>query len=152
MWHNRFATAASKVTNPLMMRGHIDMLRDKGLGNYHVLLSELSHDPGMIYWLDQQTNHDGAINENYGRELLELFSMGRGNYTEDDVQAAAHASPAGPSSRPSRAIRTVGTSPGFVFRGDDHDAGKSRSSARRPNSAATKSSTSWSASLRRART
>ena len=76
MWHNRFATAASKVTNPLMMRGHINMLRDKGLGSYHTLLSELSHDPGMIYWLDQQTNHDEAINENYGRELLEVVQHG----------------------------------------------------------------------------
>ena len=91
MWHNRFATAASKVTNPLMLRHHLEMLQDGGLGNFKVILSDLSHDPGMIYWLDQQTSHDGAINENYGRELLELFSMGRGNYTEDDVQAAAHA-------------------------------------------------------------
>ena len=124
MWHNRFATAASKVTNPLMIRGHINMLRDKGLGNYHVLLDELSHDPGMIYWLDQQTNHDGEINENYGRELLELFSMGRGNYTEDDVQAAAHAFTGWTIKQTIPRYPNGWYESGFVFRNDDHDSGE----------------------------
>ena len=55
------------------------------------LLVELSKDPAMIVWLDNQENHNGAINENYGRELLELFSMGVGNYSEDDIKEAARA-------------------------------------------------------------
>ncbi len=121
MWHNRFATAASKVTNPLMIRNHVDMLRDKGMGNFHVLLDELSHDPGMIYWLDQQTNHDGAINENYGRELLELFSMGRGNYTEDDVQAAAHAFTGWTIQQTIPRYPNGWYESDFAFRKDDHD-------------------------------
>ncbi len=120
MWHNRFATAASKVTNPLMMRNHLEMLRDKGLGNFHVLLAELSRDPAMIYWLDQQTNHHGAINENYGRELLELFSMGRGNYTEDDVQAAAHAFTGWTIKQTIPRYPNGWYESGYVFRPDDH--------------------------------
>ena len=60
----------------------IDLFRRSGLGNFRQLLVELSQDPAMIIWLDNNDNHKGAINENYGRELLELFSMGIGNYTE----------------------------------------------------------------------
>ena len=90
MWHARFATATSK-SQPLMIKRHLEMLQDGGMGNFKKIIYDLSHDPAMIYWLDQQTNHKYEINENYGRELLELFTMGRGNYTEDDVQASAHA-------------------------------------------------------------
>ena len=121
MWHNRFATAASKLTNPFMLRHHLEMLQDGGLGNFHVILSDLSHDPGMIYWLDQQTNHDGAVNENYGRELLELFSMGRGNYTEDDVQAAAHAFTGWTIEQTIPRYPNGWYESRYVFRDDDHD-------------------------------
>ncbi len=62
-----------------------------GLGSFQELLVELSRDPAMIYWLDNCQSRGGAPNENYGRELLELFSMGIGNYVEDDVKAAARA-------------------------------------------------------------
>ena len=62
-----------------------------GLGDFRTLLLELSRDPAMIFWLDNKDNHKDAPNENYGRELLELFSMGIGNYTEDDVKACARA-------------------------------------------------------------
>lgn len=91
MWHGIFATGAAKVVNPPTMAAHYEMLRDHGLGNFRNLLQRLSRDPAMLYWLDQQTNHGSAVNENYGRELLELFSMGRGSYTEDDVRACARA-------------------------------------------------------------
>lgn len=90
-WHGLFATAVSKVTNNPMMRNQHFMLRENGLGNFRVILQQLARDPAMLYWLDQQQNHAVAVNENWGRELLELFSMGRGNYTEDDVKAAARA-------------------------------------------------------------
>ena len=56
------------------------------MGSLDNLLVELSKDPAMIVWLDNQDNHSGAINENYGRELLELFSMGVGNYSEEDIK------------------------------------------------------------------
>ena len=61
------------------------------MGSFHRVLVEISKDPAMIFWLDNKDNHKGAVNENYGRELLELFSMGVGNYTEDDVRQASHA-------------------------------------------------------------
>ena len=90
-WHGLFATAVSKVTNNPMMRDQFELFRDHGLANFRTILQKLARDPAMIYWLDQQQNHATAVNENWGRELLELFSMGRGNYTEDDVRAAARA-------------------------------------------------------------
>lgn len=67
------------------------MFRRHGLGNFRELVIELSRDPAMIYWLDNCQSTGQAPNENYGRELLELFSMGIGNYLEDDVKAAARA-------------------------------------------------------------
>lgn len=91
MWHGIFATGAVKVTINTWMAKQIDMFRDNGLGNFSVLLKNLASDPAMIYWLDNQTNHADAPNENWGRELLELFSMGVGNYSEDDVKQAARA-------------------------------------------------------------
>lgn len=121
MWHARFATAASKVTNPLMLRHHLEMLQDGGMGNFKTILSDLSHDPGMIYWLDQQTNHNGEINENYGRELLELFSMGRGNYTEDDVQASAHAFTGWTIEQTIPRYPNGWYESRYVFRDEDHD-------------------------------
>ena len=67
------------------------MLRRHGLGSFRDLLVELAKNPAMIFWLDNNGNHRGAINENWGRELLELFSMGVGNYSEDDIKEASRA-------------------------------------------------------------
>src|SRR5437773_11430829 len=72
------------------------MLRELGMGSYRDLLVALAKNPAMIYWLDNCDNHAHAINENWGRELLELFSMGVGmdghpNYSEEDVKVAARA-------------------------------------------------------------
>lgn len=123
-WHNRFATGASKSNVNLMMRAQLEMLRDHGMGNFRTLLQKLSRDPAMIWWLDQQANHDGAINENYGRELLELFSMGRGNYSEDDVQAAAHAFTGWTIDQSIPRYPNGWWDFSFVFRQDDHDHGE----------------------------
>ncbi len=90
-WHGLFATAYEKVENGRATAAQIEMFRRHCLGNFRTLLLELSRDPAMIIWLDNNTNHRGAPNENYGRELLELFSMGVGNYTEDDVKECARA-------------------------------------------------------------
>ena len=62
-----------------------------GLGKFRDILLELAQNPAMIFWLDNNGNHRGAINENWGRELLELFSMGVGNYSEDDIKEASRA-------------------------------------------------------------
>ena len=90
-WHGLFATAYSKTNNSRSILNQFEMFRRMGLGSFKDLLAELSRDPAMIFWLDNNDNHDGAVNENYGRELLELFAMGVGNYTEQDVKEAARA-------------------------------------------------------------
>jgi uncharacterized protein (DUF1800 family) len=90
-WHHVFATGNSKVDNYDQLLEQIDMFREKGMGNYRELLVALAQNPAMIYWLDNQENHKRAVNENWGRELLELFSMGQGNYTEKDVREASRA-------------------------------------------------------------
>ena len=90
-WHGLFATSDTKVFQEKSMLSQLDMFRRLGLGDFRTLLVELSRDPAMIFWLDNQDNHLQAINENYGRELLELFSMGVGNYTEDDIKECARA-------------------------------------------------------------
>ncbi len=90
-WHGHFAVANAKVANPHAMHNHLALLREHGLGSYRDLLLAVSKDPAMLIWLDGNTNRKGAPNENYGRELLELFTLGVGNYEEADVAAAARA-------------------------------------------------------------
>jgi hypothetical protein len=90
-WHQVFATGNSKVDNPPELLEQISMFRRHGLGSFRDLLVELAKNPAMIYWLDNSGNHREAINENWGRELLELFSMGVGNYSEDDIKEASRA-------------------------------------------------------------
>ena len=120
-WHNRFATGIAKANVNLMMRAHLEMLRDHGMGSFKTLLRKLSRDPAMIWWLDQQTNHAGAVNENYGRELLELFSMGRGNYSEDDVLSAARAFTGWTHDQSIPRYPNGWWDFSFVFRDEDHD-------------------------------
>ena len=84
-WHHVFATGNSKVDNCDQLLAQINMFRRRGMGSYRELLVELAKNPAMIFWLDNNQNHKDQPNENWGRELLELFSMGVGNYTEQDV-------------------------------------------------------------------
>ena len=88
-WHGMFATGVSKVDNYDEIMDMLDMFREKGMGSYREILLEVAKSPAMIYWLDNNENHAYAVNENWGRELLELFSMGVGNYTETDVREAS---------------------------------------------------------------
>ncbi len=90
-WHQVFATGVSKVDHYDEITRMVAMFREKGMGSYKELITELAQNPAMIYWLDNCENHAGAVNENWGRELLELFSMGVGNYTEVDVREASRA-------------------------------------------------------------
>ena len=87
--HHVFATGFAKVAHALAMNDQIDLFRRIGLSNIREILLELSMNPAMINWLDNNENIKGEPNENYGRELLELFSMGVGNYTEDDIKNCA---------------------------------------------------------------
>ncbi|MBM3223378.1 MAG: DUF1800 domain-containing protein [Candidatus Tectomicrobia bacterium] len=90
-WHQVFATGVSKVDHYDDVMDMIVKFREKGMGDYRELLIEMAKDPAMIYWLDNCENHATAVNENWGRELLELFSMGVGNYTETDVRECSRA-------------------------------------------------------------
>jgi uncharacterized protein (DUF1800 family) len=95
-WHGILCTGHAKCENPRQQSLEIDMFRRYGLGRYADLLLQLAQDPAMVFYLDNCMSHKDAINENWGRELLELFSMGVGkdgspNYTEDDVKEAARA-------------------------------------------------------------
>ena len=67
------------------------LLRKHALGNYGLMLREIAKDPAMLVYLDGYKNIDGALNENFSRELLELFTVGRGQYQERDVKEAARA-------------------------------------------------------------
>jgi len=89
-WHNHFATAVSK-SPPEMMAQQIDLFRMQGLGNFRTLLASVTRDPAMLVWLDNRYNTKQHPNENYAREVMELFTLGLGNYTEDDVREGARA-------------------------------------------------------------
>jgi uncharacterized protein (DUF1800 family) len=95
-WHMIFCAGHSKIDSGEEMGRMIAMFREHGMGNFRDLLMRLSTSPAMMYYLDNTESHRVALNENYGRELLELFSLGVGkdeafNYTEDDVKACARA-------------------------------------------------------------
>ncbi|MFN4261686.1 MAG: DUF1800 domain-containing protein [Gemmataceae bacterium] len=90
-WHNHFATSIVKVQSAALMFTQNQTLYDHALGKFQPLLLAMSKDPAMLIWLDSNSNVKGKPNENYAREVMELFSLGVGNYTEKDVQEAARA-------------------------------------------------------------
>ncbi|MCH7712494.1 MAG: DUF1800 domain-containing protein [Chloroflexi bacterium] len=95
-WHMIFCAGHSKIDSGQEMGIMIQMFRDYGMGSFRDLLMQLCLSPGMMYYLDNSESHKINLNENYGRELLELFSLGVGmdegfNYSEDDVKACARA-------------------------------------------------------------
>src|SRR5205807_8705989 len=89
--HNHFATSNAKVENAGHMYGQYRLLRKHALGSFARLLQEMSLDPAMMVWLDTRDSKKGNPNENYARELMELFSLGIGHYTEQDIREAARA-------------------------------------------------------------
>lgn len=90
-WHDHFATSHAKVNRLPLMVQQIETLRQHSLGYFGELLQAMTRDPAMLIWLDSNTNRRGAPNENYAREIFELFSLGEGHYTERDIQEAARA-------------------------------------------------------------
>ena len=111
-WHNHFATSLIKVQDPTLMFRQNCLLREHALGRFGPMLQAVSRDGAMLVWLDSNSNVKGRPNENYARELLELFSLGIGNYAERDVREAARAF---------TGWRTDGS--GFAFNPRDHDCG-----------------------------
>ena len=90
-WHDHFATSVAKVRRMQWMYAQNELFRSHAGSKFGPFLKAVGRDPAMIVWLDSNSNIKGEPNENYGRELLELFSLGVGNYTEKDIQEAARA-------------------------------------------------------------
>jgi uncharacterized protein (DUF1800 family) len=112
-WHTHFATASSKVRGADVMLQQIQLFRDNAVGNFESLLQQVTRDPAMLIWLDNNQNRKGRPNENYAREVMELFTVGIGNYTDADVKEAARAFTGYTSNRAGQ----------FVFNPDQHDDG-----------------------------
>jgi len=91
MWHDHFATSDDKVGDPRLMHGQNRLFRELGLGDFRVLCRAVAKDPAMLLWLDGDLNRAGHPNENFAREVMELFVLGIGNYTEEDILEAARA-------------------------------------------------------------
>ena len=122
-WHHVFATGNDKVTKATEMGAQIELFRQQGMAGYRELLIELAKSPAMIYWLDNHDNHKRSPNENWGRELLELFSLGVGHYTEEDVFECARAFTGWTMT--DKVLTPWGHVPWtFVFRAEDHDNGE----------------------------
>jgi uncharacterized protein (DUF1800 family) len=90
-WHNHFATSLAKVQNARLMLGQYHTLHEHALTSFRGLLHAISFDPAMMIWLDTHLSKKGQPNENYARELMELFSLGIGHYSEADIREAARA-------------------------------------------------------------
>ncbi|UJF34334.1 DUF1800 domain-containing protein [Paenibacillus hexagrammi] len=88
-WHSHFATSIGKVHLPPLMLRQNELFRRYALGSFRDLLNEIGTDPAMMMWLDVGQNRKGSPNENYAREVMELFTLGRGCYSEQDVKEAA---------------------------------------------------------------
>lgn len=90
-WHNHFAVSAQKVEFGPLMCSYVEALREHAAGHFPTLLEVASTTPAMLRWLDTDASVKGHPNENFARELMELFTMGIGNYAETDVKEAARA-------------------------------------------------------------
>jgi uncharacterized protein (DUF1800 family) len=90
-WHNHFVSSLEKVRSPKLMLDQNALLRRHALGRFDALLHAVGKDPAMVVYLDSATNRKGSPNENFAREVMELFTLGEGNYSEQDVKEAARA-------------------------------------------------------------
>lgn len=111
-WHGHFATSDRKVGSPARMLGQLRTIEAHARGPFDAMLRAISRDPAMIVWLDGDDNAKGRPNENYARELFELFTLGVGHYTERDVLEGARAFTGWHQRRGA-----------FVFRRRSHDDG-----------------------------
>ncbi len=124
-WHQVFATGNAKVDSYAHMLRQIALFRRHGMGNFRDFLVELAKNPAMIFWLDNNENHKHAVNENWGRELLELFSIGVGNYTEEDVREDSRAFTGWTmAAKIPRLPYSLGFHWRFEYKPEDHDEGE----------------------------
>ncbi len=139
-WHQHFATAYSKIANAVGGRagdaddgrqtirtsrglpGQIELFRELALPNFRDLLFEVARDPAMLFWLDGRLNTRARPQENFAREVMELFTIGVGQFTESDVYAGARVFTGWNLQRIGEA-RDPGTFYQFVYNGAQHDTG-----------------------------
>jgi uncharacterized protein (DUF1800 family) len=114
LWHNHFVSAQPKVRVTRLMYRQNATLREHALGSFAALLHAIARDPAMVIYLDGAQNRRGAPNENFAREVMELFTLGEGHYEEQDVKEAARAFTG------TSLVRETGQ---FVFRPGLHDGG-----------------------------
>jgi uncharacterized protein (DUF1800 family) len=114
-WHNHFTSSLNKTRYPGALYWQNDLFRSHAFGNFATLLKAVARDPAMLLYLDGVRNVSRQPNENFARELLELFTLGEGHYSEDDIKAAARAFTGWGIDR---------TSGRFAFREQDHDNGE----------------------------
>ncbi len=123
-WHHLFPTSSGKSSDPPSSNVQIETFRRIALSDFQTILLELARDPAMIYFLDNCENHNGEPNENWGRELLELFSMGVGNYTENDIKEASRAFTGWTFTQPIPLDPYARYPSEFLYLEDDHDDGE----------------------------
>src|SRR5918992_1012524 len=123
-WHNHFVSSVRKVRSPQLVHRQNALLRRHALGNFGAMLHEVARDPVMVIYLDSASNRKGQPNENFAREVMELFTLGEGHYTEQDVKEAARAF-TGWSVDPDTGA--------FLFRSAQHDDGMKTVLARTGN-------------------
>ncbi|MCU0752514.1 MAG: DUF1800 domain-containing protein [Akkermansiaceae bacterium] len=90
-WHDHFATSIQKVKQPALMLKQNELFRSHALGSFKDLTQAILLDPAMMLYLDTRSSRKGMPNENFAREVMELFTLGEGNYTEQDIREAARA-------------------------------------------------------------
>jgi uncharacterized protein (DUF1800 family) len=90
-WHDHFATSIQKVNQPVLLMKQNELFREHAFGNFRDLTQKIVRDPAMMLYLDTQRSSKSMPNENFAREVMELFTLGEGNYTEEDVKQAARA-------------------------------------------------------------
>ncbi len=123
-WHHVFATSVGKSEHGPSSNTQIDLFRRNAVADMRTILVDLAKDPAMIHWLDNCENHRDQPNENWGRELLELFPMGVGNYIEQDIKMASRAFTGWTFIQP-LPLDPYGRFPSeFLYREDDHDDGE----------------------------
>src|SRR5262245_5518123 len=139
VWHQHFATAYSKIAgefspadasrlmaakpseDPAGQRGQIELFRQHALDRFETLLVEVAKDPAMLVWLDGRLNRKGTPQENFGRELMELFTVGVGFHTEQDVYAAARVFTGWNLRRTNRGGQDGTASYEFIYNANQHD-------------------------------
>lgn len=122
-WHDHFATSFDKVEDAKLMWDQHKVLRNRGLGQFRNLLEGVSFGSAMLIYLDNETNVAGAEQENWARELMELFTVGNGRFTEEDVVSMARAW-TGHNTVGRTAANNWTYDPSYIFRSGEHDSGQ----------------------------